>query len=239
MTGAEKIVEAEFREIVGIPLDTSLDVYRVLEVFTQLRSQYKRLIFTTLGVIFICGTLSLLVIFLRMDLKLLVIPGVGLLLLLLIGMRYVRLKREMDQTQTVLRAGKLQQTFPNTVKFVSELGHWVMHYNTLVAELNESQSGLSWREFRKLTEDQRTHIQSCFVRTRMQLIAALRACRQMIDYPEIKAMDLIPKQIIFREQELKYEFAAKTMTSEYYLQITAALKTLEREVQERIQTLGS
>jgi hypothetical protein len=237
MNGVEQIQDDEFQGIIGIPLRDGAGIYDVWESFFRGQQQQKGLRIVG-GILIVLIGVALLWIFLTEQPPwLYVLPGVGVLLLLLVGLRLQALIKSGRARLNLLKPGRLEQASQALAQAISGLSVQVSRYNDLVNQLQDSKTGISWREFRKLSDDQRLFIQSSFMRVRGKLLGSLRVCRQQIEHPG-QPVGSWDKEIISRDLELKFRFALNTMTSEYYLDIIHALENVEEEVRKQIERLS-
>ncbi|MEN9252065.1 MAG: hypothetical protein Q6L58_06475 [Thermostichales cyanobacterium BF3_bins_165] len=237
MNGVEQIQDQEFQDILGIPLRDGVGLYDVWERFFQGRRQQRLLLIAGVALgILVAGSLVWILVSRQSSLWY-GVPGVGIVLLLLVGWR-LQLLRKSGQTHLgILSPGGFDRASQALAAAVSALSTQVHRYNELVGQLQDSKTGISWREFRKLTDEQRLYIQSSFLRVRGKILGSLRVCRQQIDHPE-QPIGSWDKEIISRDLEMKFRFAFNTMTSDYYLGILKSLEEVEAEVRQVIEGLS-
>ncbi|MDX2272666.1 MAG: hypothetical protein NW237_12085 [Cyanobacteriota bacterium] len=240
MTGVEKILESEFRQIMNADLHACSNAYEIMLEYVQLR---RRRVWLFVYALLVCIVISLatIVLYQYSANQLLVgaaLVGVGITLLILLRQN-TRLQRSLNATRTRWEEAHLQKCDVFLMRFITEIARKVINYNALVNRLEELQTGDYWRDFRQLTDAEKAYISSIFTQVRGQLLSALQACRQIVDHPETKVGHMLSSQLVSRDKELVQEFTAKTMTSNQYLSLAKDLTAMESELQVQIKTLAA
>ncbi|GAB4218402.1 MAG: hypothetical protein OHK0012_27270 [Synechococcales cyanobacterium] len=236
MNGVEKIHDHEFQDILGIPLGDGVGVFDVWDSYFSGLKQLVILRLVGAAVLVLTGALLVWILLTGQSISLYVLPLVGILVVVAIVIRTQMVGKAVKTRLGILKPGQMERATREVAAAITDLTERVNRYNDLVNQLQDSKTGVSWREFRKLTDDQRLYIQSSFMRVRGKLMGSLRVCRQQIENPG-QPVGSWDKEIISRDLELKFRFALNTMTSDYYLQIVQALETLEAEIRQQISSL--
>lgn len=235
MTKAEKIPEGQFREILRSDLNLCSHAADLLGSYQLLKRQ--RLVFwvSSLVIVAILAGLGTLAAVLEAGWGWLAgVAGVTGICGVFLWRQHLRLSRSIRSV-----AGRWQQTqltgcSRRVVQTVTDVARRVLEFNQLVDRLEALQAGDFWRDFRQLSDGEKGYIESTFAQVRGQLLAALQACRRLIEDPKARVADTLAQQLISRDQNLRHEFTAKTMSSNQYLKLAQELSEMESALQQQL-----
>lgn len=239
MTNPEKIPEGQFREILQADLSLCSQAYDLLASYQSLKRQ--RLVFWVSSglILVVLAGLGTLVWALELGRGwLAVVAGVTAVCLGILWRQYQRLGRSIVGIRSRWEQTRLVGRNRQIIQLVADMARKVIDYNQLVDRLEALQSGDFWRDFRKLSDTEKQYIDTTFVQVRGQILAALRACRQLLDDPKATVADTLSRQLVSRDQVMVHEFTAKTMTSNQYLKLAQELSEMESSLQQQLSSLA-
>lgn len=235
MTKAERILNDQFKEIAHANLILCSNAYELLDSHRVLQRQRTVFWATSLVILAILAALGFLVFWFQLGwVWMALVGGVAAVSLLFLWRQNRRLGRALHEVRQRCEQTRLLGRSRQIVQLVVEVARKVIEYNQLIDRLETLQTGDFWRDFRQLSDAEKSYIEATFFQVRGQLLAALQVCRQLLDNPKAKVAGSLSHQLVSRDQAMVHEFTAKTMTSNQYLKLAQDLTQMESDLQEQL-----